>query len=131
MSGNVPAEDFLEKDCQYIREKTKDVPEATARARFMVLFQNMANYGRIQPKRFESEMGRLWAFKHEVRNIQIRFPCFQDGNRWILTHGFKKPGAKRGLGHWPQHEIDRANEIAKVYDSRKLQLGATAKRVKR
>jgi hypothetical protein len=130
-SGNAPAESFLEKDCEEIREKGKDQPQSTARARFMLLFQQMADHGRLSRKRFSKEMGRLFAFKHEVRNIQIRFPCIQDSNRWILTHGFRKPGAQSGLGDWPQSEVTRANTIANEYDSRKRQLGSKAIREKR
>jgi hypothetical protein len=87
----------------------------------MVLFQQMADYGRLSWKRFKSEMRDLYAFRHEVRNLQIRFPCFQDGNRWLLTHGFVKPGAKRGLGDWPEQEVKRAREIAAEYWHRKRQ----------
>lgn len=124
-NGEVPAKTFLEDDCEEIREKGKDDPQATARARFLLLFQQMANYGRIAPKRFKKEMGRFWAFRHKVRNIQIRFPCFQDGPRWILTHGFPKKG-----DDWPQNQITKATDIASEYDLRKKQLGSNVRRDK-
>ena len=127
-SGRSPAKDFFEKDCERIREKGKEQPEATARARFAVLFQQMANYGNVSGKRFKKEMGRLYAFRHEVGNQQIRFPCFQDGNRWILTHGFIKPGAKRGKGKWPESEIRRAEEIMAEYLQRKKEAEEAARR---
>jgi Phage derived protein Gp49-like (DUF891) len=111
----VPARQFLEENLETIREGGKDKPQSTARARFMVLFQTMADYGRIQRQRFSSEMDGLFAFKKEVRNVQIRFPCFQDDDKWILTHGFIKPGAQRGLGDWPEAEIDRAKQIRGEY----------------
>jgi hypothetical protein len=114
-SGQVPARDFLQNDLEQITEGGKHKPQATARARFMVLFQMMADSGSVPPKRFGKEMGRLFAFKHEVRNIQIRFPCFQDRKCWMLTHGFQKPGAKKKLGAWPKAEIDRAAEIKGEY----------------
>lgn len=113
--------EFLENDCERIREKGKNEPRATARGRFAVLFQAMADDGRISPKRFKSEQGRLFAFSHEVRNVQIRFPCFQDGNHWIITHGFQKPGAKKGLGKWPESEVQRAEKIMNEYHQRKSQ----------
>jgi hypothetical protein len=94
----------------------------------MVLFQTMADHGRIQSKRFSSEMEGLYAFKHEVRNTQIRFPCFQDGNKWILTHGFIKPGAKRGLGDWPESEIEKAKQIRGEYFGRMKKIEEEAKR---
>jgi hypothetical protein len=115
--GVAPAERFLE-ELELVREGPKSKPESTAKAKFLVLFDQMAQYGRVSPKRFGREMGGLWAFKHEVCNIQIRFPCFQDGRRWLLTHGFKKPGAKKGLGKWPRSEIERATQIIAEYKTR-------------
>ncbi len=70
--------------------------------------EQMADYGSVSPKRFKKEMESFYAFRHEVRNVQIRFPCFQDGNRWVLTHGFIKPGAQKGMGEWPSAEVERA-----------------------
>ncbi|HEY1379441.1 MAG TPA: hypothetical protein VGF55_21745 [Gemmataceae bacterium] len=118
-SGDAPAQEFFERDCEGIREKGKNHPEATARARFALLFQQMANHGSVSYKRFKKEMGALYAFRHEVKKLQIRFPCFPDGNRWILTHGFIKPGAKKKLGDWPESEVRRANEIMAEYLQRK------------
>jgi hypothetical protein len=106
-SGSVPAKDFF------------DALDEKAQASFAVLFQNMANVGRLSSKRFKKEMGNLYTFKHEVGKRQIRFPCFRDGNRWILTHGFFKPGAKKGLGAWPKPEVDRAKAIEAEYKGRK------------
>lgn len=127
LSGESPARDFLEQTLEEVREKGKDQPQATARARFMVLFQQMADYGNVQAKRLGPEMDSLYAFKHEVKKIQIRFPCFQDGDKWILTHGFMKPGAKKGLGNWPPAEVARAQEIRGEYYQRKNALSAAAK----
>lgn len=117
LSGEVPAKIFLENDLELIREKGKDDPQATARARFMFLFQQMANYGprSLSRKRFKSEMEGLSAFCHEVHKKQIRFPCFPDGLKWVLTHGFVKPGAKKGLGRWPESHIARALTIRAEY----------------
>lgn len=116
-SGDAPTKDFLEAD-------------ETVAARFLVLFQNMANYGLVPPKRLKTEMDGLCAFRHEVGNRQIRFPCFQDGNRWIVTHGFVKPGAKNGKGKWPSSEVERAKNIRAEYWTRKKRLGNAAVREK-
>lgn len=118
-SGKCPGREFFELDCEEIREGGKDDSGTTARARFAVLFQQMANHGSVSAKRFKKEMGDFSAFRHEVRNIQIRFPCFRDGTRWIVTHGFRKPGAKRGLGEWPKSEVDRAKAIRDEYIARR------------
>ncbi len=127
LSGEAPAEEFLQNELELIREKGKDDPQTTARARFMVLFQMMANYGRVSPKRFKKEMGKLYAFKHEVKNLQIRFPCFQDGHKWIVTHGFIKPGAQKKKGDWPDSEVARAEKIMAEYWARNKQAEQAAK----
>jgi hypothetical protein len=124
-SGDAPAREFLE-ELEGLTEKGKDRPDSSACARFMVLFQQMANYGHVSSKRFSKEMGDLYAFKHEVRNRQIRFPCFQDGSKWILTHGFFKPGARKKLGQWPAAEIKRAQEM-REYFARKTPKSAKEK----
>jgi hypothetical protein len=121
ISGKIPANEFLDHDLEQLRIKGKSEPESTARAKFQFYFQQMANYGNLSPKHYDKEMGNLFAFKHEIRNKQIRFPCFRDGSKWLLTHGFFKPGAKRRRGRWPQNEIDRANEIMGEYWYRKQQ----------
>ncbi len=128
-SGKIPAKLFFDVDCKQIREKGADEPQASAQARFLILFQHMANYGpaEMPDKRFKKEMGNLWAFRHEVANIQIRFPCFRDGNAWIVTHGFVKPGARKGLGDWPQSEVHRAQSIEVEYWQR-TQLSRKKKR---
>jgi hypothetical protein len=127
-SGTIPALEFLNEELEDVREGKKGDEQSSAKARFMVLFQQMANYGQLSPKRFKTEMEGLCAFRHEVKNVQIRFPCFRDGNRWILTHGFIKPGAKGGLGKWPKTEIERAKAIRDDYFRRKLKLGVLPNR---
>jgi hypothetical protein len=123
-SNACPALELITNDLMDLREGAKDEEDKTAAARFMVLFQQMANYGAVSPKRFKKEMEGFHAFKHEVKNRQIRFPCFQDGKRWILTHGFFKPGArKKGLGEWPEEQIQRACAHRDEYFRRKLKLG--------
>jgi hypothetical protein len=119
LGGDCPAQSFLDGDCEQLREGGRNKPNSTARAKFQVLFQQMANYGHLSSPRFRKEMGKLFAFKHEVRNIQVRFPCFEDGGKWIVTHGFKKPGAQKKKGDWPQSEVKRAQEIMDEYFVRK------------
>lgn len=100
-SGAMPAEKFL-------RELENDA------ARFLVLFHEMAALGHVlNSARFSQEEGKIYAFKNRLpkKNKQVRFPCFQIGNRWLLTHGFFKPGAKKGRGKWPRAELDRAKQI--------------------
>jgi hypothetical protein len=121
-SGECPTETFLLNDLAFVREKGKADPQSTATARFMQLFQQMADCGNVSNKRFKKEMGKLYAFRHEVSNQQIRFPCFQDGNKWILTHGFIKPGAQKGKGAWPPSEVTRANAIMEEYFAHKAEL---------
>ena len=121
-TGKCPGQEFLDDDCEKIREKGRKKPgsyESSARAKFMVLFEQMARYGTVSPKRFKREMNNLFAFSHEVKNVQIRFPCFQDGKAWIVTHGFPKPGAQKGLGKWPDSEVKRAEELRGEYLTRK------------
>ena len=119
-SGSSPALEFLTNGLTDVREGSKDEEDKSAAARFAVLFQQVANYGSVSPKRFKKEMAGFHAFKHEVKNRQIRFPCFQDGKRWILTHGFFKPGAKnRKLGEWPDSEVQKAKTYRDEYYSRK------------
>jgi hypothetical protein len=118
-SGDCPAKAFLDGPCKELREGGKNKPASTAQARFNFLFQEMANTGNLSGKRFRKEMGTFFAFSHEVRNVQVRFPCFRDGNKWIVTHGFFKPGAKSGRGKWPAAEVTRAEEIRSEYLRRK------------
>lgn len=118
-NGDCPALEFLNGECESIREGGRNKPNSTARAKFMFLFQNMATSGRLSPKRFKAEMRSFFAFSHEVRNVQIRFPCFRDGSKWIVTHGFIKPGSQRGRGRWPREQIERAESLRDEYISRK------------
>ena|SRR5947209_5727811 len=117
-SGTCPAREFWEA-CEQIREGSKLKPDSTARAKFAVLFQEMADNGALSPKRFKKEMGKLFAFAQEVRNVQIRFPCFQDGSKWIVTSGFQKPGAQSGKGQWPDSEVKKAEDMMAEYFRRK------------
>lgn len=117
-SGKCPALEFL-RDLEKIKKKGKDKPEANAMMELMATFSRMAQIGRLKDTKFSKEAGRLFGFKGEVQNLLIRFPCFQDGAIWVLTHGFFKPGAQKGRGSWPASEIDRANEIMAEYLKRK------------
>jgi hypothetical protein len=103
-NGKCPARDFLMDTL---------VDDADI---FLVLFDEMADDGRVKNSvRFGPEQGNIYAFKQKIGNKQVRFACFSDGNRWVLTHGFFKPGAQRGKGKWPKKEIDRAEALRKEY----------------
>ncbi|MBC8218456.1 MAG: hypothetical protein H8E73_08330 [Planctomycetes bacterium] len=104
-SGKMPAQKFL-----------RDLGDDAARA--MALFREMVEYGRVlNSVRFSQEAGKIYAFKHRLakKNRQVRWPCFQIGNRWLLTHGFFKPGAQRGRGKWPREELQRALQIKREH----------------
>lgn len=100
-NGKFPAEEFL------------DGLSPADRAIFIDLFQQMADFGHTHnPSRFSHERGKIYGFKAKARsNKLIRFACFQRSNRWILTHGFFKPGAQKGRGAWPPEELDKADRI--------------------
>ena len=104
-SGEVPAKTFYEETM------TKE-----ERMAFAVVFQQMADYGIVPKKKFSS-YGSMSTFR-DVR-LQIRFPCFRDGQKWILTQGFYKPGAKKKKGQWPKSEIKRFETTKKQYEDRK------------
>lgn len=102
-NGSRPAVEFLD-------ELGEDA------AVFYALFHEMAADGRTKnPDRFSHEAGKIYGFKQKVSNRQARFACFGNGNCWVLTHGFWKPGAQHGLGKWPPKEIDRANKLRNEY----------------
>jgi hypothetical protein len=83
-----------------------------AQAKFVALFQEMADFGRItKQSRFRKEADVFFGFKYEVQNHLLRFPCFAEGNRrWVLTHGFDKDGDK-----WRDEDIERAKRIMKEH----------------
>lgn len=67
----------------------------------------MADYGYLHDKRkFRLESGEIWAFKLELSNRPIRFPCFRIRECWFLTHGFFKQGQR-----WRREQIKRAERI--------------------
>lgn len=111
-NGKMPAKEFFES-------LSKD-----DQAKFAALFKWMADNGRICGEtKFKHEQGRLFTFKKKTAGGQlVRFPCFQIGNRWILTDGFFKPKkdtwhkeaftrAERIMAdHFKWEEIEKANE---------------------
>lgn len=119
LSGRIPGKEFLTENL-----------DAKGQAKFNHLFHQMAATGRLRDNRFRPEAEHFFAFSHEVRNVQIRFPCFNDGRRWIVTHGFAKQGAQKGRGKWRQSEIDRAIEIQAEYLILKQRFQAASKEQK-
>jgi hypothetical protein len=78
LNGRKPALDFLDS------LKTGNKRE---QLRLVTLFDCMANEGKIpNPQKFKKLKGEIWEFKSK----KCRVLCFQQGNSWILTHGFKK-----------------------------------------
>jgi len=94
-------------------------PVTTARDRCLEWFALLAEEGTLPSKRFRNEAASFLSCCFEIRNKQIRFPCFRDGNEWIVTHGFFKPGAKKGLGKWPPEQVERAVRLRNEYKQRK------------
>lgn len=91
---NHPAADFMEN------ELTEE-----EQSKMVALFQWIADAGKIcNLEKFKKLTGceNIYEFKHK----QIRIGCFQSGNSWFLTHGFRK---KRR--DWPKDEIERAERI--------------------
>ncbi|MEX2141310.1 MAG: type II toxin-antitoxin system RelE/ParE family toxin [Pirellulales bacterium] len=108
-SGAVEAREFL------------NTLDRKVRAKFLALFGQMAKFGWIaNPSRFSHEADKIYGFKFNHQNQLIRFPCFQIANRWLLTHGFRKPGAQRGRGSWPKRELEKAKEIMKEHLAREF-----------
>ncbi|MFO0806071.1 MAG: hypothetical protein U0791_23445 [Gemmataceae bacterium] len=125
-SGKCIAIEFLQDELTQLREGGKHDHDKTAMVRFLNIFQQFANYGVVAPKRLlKYEKNGLLAFKDEVRNVQVRFPCFPDGRRMLLTHGFLKRGVGGGLGKWLDSEFERAERIRAEYYRRKQLLGVT------
>jgi len=94
-NGDCPAEEFI---------NSLELPDKAKLAR---LFRWMAMTGRIRnEEKFKKEQGDIFGFK----SFQIRVGCFQVGQRWLLTHGFRKK-----KNHWPDSELKRAESIRDEY----------------
>lgn len=115
--GSYLAEDYLTVDIY--RELGKDDADKVKK-KMLTLFQQMANRGVISnPSRFSHESGEIHGFKWNFKNKLVRVACFQCGRRWVLTHGFFKPGAQKKKGTWPKEHIERAEKIMDAYKARK------------
>lgn len=121
-TGSCPAEDFW-NEIEEVREGKRDDEGGNAKAKFTDLFRQLATDGTLPAKRLVSEDG-FSAVKLKVANVQIRFPCFVEHKKWIVTHGFKKPGGKKGRGPWPQREIEKTQQIRGEYFLRKKELAS-------
>jgi hypothetical protein len=122
-NGNCPAQEFLLDECEKIRAGSKNKPDSTARHALEFLFVHLSQFGpmHMPPKRFQSKMDGFFAFRLEIKRMQVRMVCFRDDANWILTNGFVKPGAQKGRGEWPEAEVDRAKAIRAEYYIRKAQ----------
>jgi len=115
-NGICRTEDFLNDEMEKIKlGKNK----GTAFDLCMEAFEELARCGALPPKRFKGEPDGFTAIRLVIQNRQIRFPCFQDDNCWLITHGFFKPGAQKKLGQWPTEELNRAKRLRTEYFTRK------------
>ncbi len=110
---NLLAKSFLWED---IPRKLGKGLGKKARDKFGALFDQMARDGDVpNPSRFSREPNGLHAFKYVLSNVMMRIPCVQIGNVYILTHGFFKKGAQKGLGEWPDEDVERAHRIIREH----------------
>lgn len=85
--------------------------DARWQARFLVLFKNLGDMGRIRSReQFRKFSGEFFEFKA----FQNRMPCYyRPDRRVVITHGFiKKQDAA------PKQEVDRAVTIKNEHDGR-------------
>ena len=77
--GSSPAQEFLDSLDDADKRKLEH------------LFRMMGTQGRISnEQKFKLLERPLWEFK----SYQIRIPCFQDVNEWVLTHGITKKDSR-------------------------------------
>jgi len=96
-NGEMPARKFL----------LEEVDSAT-RNHILAIFRHMAHdtERKMTDKMFCQERGPIHSFKSRQDRRQIRIPCFRHDNRWIVTHGFYKPGSA-----WDEGEFTLATKI--------------------
>lgn len=106
---SMPAREFIRK------------LEPGDRAEVFQFLQHLADNGEqavSNSKRFKKEREGLWAYKKKApqgkrknkgkrKSQMMRIPCFREGRRWILTHGFWKPPQSK----WPEAQFALAFEI--------------------
>jgi phage-related protein len=81
-------------------------------AKITVQFKRMAEIGRIDNDQkfkslFDFKCGHRKHKMYEFKTRDYRYLCFQDGNSWVITHGFPKKGQKT-----PTVEKEKAKRIA-------------------
>jgi hypothetical protein len=76
---------------------------------FLAICKDISDHG--WSRRMSPERGEIHGIKWEFSKKLIRFGCFLNGKCWVVTHGFFKPGAQKGLGSWPTEQLDRADRI--------------------
>jgi len=102
-NGKMPAKRFLDG----LGKKDK--------IRFSVLFQGLANNGKIRNKQKFSHLKGTPFYQFKISVIRIL--CFQRGRFWYLTRGF---AGKHGAGRCPPKEIDKARKIMEEHLNCKL-----------
>jgi len=87
----------------HAREFLRACGDPLTRARLLLLFEFLAEDGRIAGKRkFRKERGDIWGFK----SGDARIAALHYGRVWYLAHGFIKRRDR-----WPPAELDRAERI--------------------
>jgi hypothetical protein len=105
--GTVPAEAFF--------NGLSRGDQAYLLARFQHLAEN-GERGMHNRNVFRHERREIWGFKKTSNDAPnggkglIRIPCFREGSRWYLTHGFWKPLKD---GRWRESDFDLAFAIMK------------------
>lgn len=98
-NGASPAQEFVETELDLDNQR-----------KLAVLLEKLANQGRISnEEQFKKVEGSLF----ELKQHQVRVFCFQEGRRWILTHGFIKKRPKL-----PKTEIQRGERIRQEHLTR-------------
>lgn len=98
-NGKRPAKEYI--------ESLQKPDRAKLAKRFIYLAQIGQIYTREQFRKLGGKSGKIFEFKVLPG---IRVLCFHQGNKWLLTHGFKKQ-----MGKTPPKEIQRAEQIMKEH----------------
>jgi hypothetical protein len=106
LNGKCDSEKFFH--VEIVRKFGKTLGE-NLQFKLMAIFEVISNYGN-SPK-MSLERKPIHGIKLEYKKSLVRIACFQQGRSWVLTNGFFKPGAQKGLGAWPTEELDRADRI--------------------
>src|SRR5688500_8572614 len=108
-NGNCPTVEFLE-ELKLLKIASEGV-DVTVYDKCIAMFR-LAAQGSMSRLKKEA-VGH--AFGIEIKRMQFRFPCFRDGNTWVVTFGFQKQGAQQGKGKRRKQDNDRAQRLMDEY----------------